>query len=277
MERSVLYDLHNHTLYSHDSKTLPEELCRTAVSNGLRGIALTDHCDIGFCETMDVVSPVLRSAQAANELKGSFASQLTVLAGVELGEAIWYPEVAERVRNGAEYDVILSSVHAVRSRISRTVYSRLDFSLFSEEQIREYLYDYFTDVLENVQRQDFDILPHLTCPLRYICGKYGRKVDLSPYADLVDEILNTVIQRQIALEVNTSGLDTSFSELFPNVSILRRYFDLGGRILTFGSDAHTSDRTGYGFARLTAILDEIGFSEAYYFQKRKRTPYSWKV
>ena len=117
--------------------------------------------------------------------------------------------------------------------------------------------------------EDFDVLAHLSCPLRYINGKYRRQISIDEYQDMVEEILRVVIRRQKALEVNTSGINGVYESLMPDEQTLRRYYALGGRMLTLGSDAHAADRIGNAFGETVELLKEIGFSSYCYYQKRQ--------
>lgn len=271
MEESAIVgmaDCHTHTRFSHDSVAEPAENARAARERGLSHIAFTDHCDVEYCADMDIGTPILHSAAAARE-QGA-------LAGVEMGEGLWTPSAAKAVLDSADFDIVIGSVHAVRYPNLRMPYSHIDFSAFDDGLLCDYLRVYFADVLELAQAGDFDVLAHLTCPLKYICGVYGRRVSLAAYAETIDAIFDTIIARKIALEVNTSGVGTAFGELMPGVPLLRRYKERGGQLLTLGSDAHTPERVGVGFREAIAALGEIDFTQAYYYKKRAAVPYEMK-
>lgn len=259
-------DCHTHTHFSHDSAAEPRESVRMARERGLQRVAFTDHCDIEFWADTDIRTPIKQSATAA--------TACGALVGVEIGEGLWSPAAAREVLAGTDFDIVLGSVHAVRYPQWDMPYAQIDFAVFSDEMLAEFLSVYFSDVQELAKKGNFDVLAHLTCPLRYICGKYGRTVALEPYAQTIDAIFDTVIARGIALEVNTSGLGTAFGELMPYPSLLSRYRQRGGSLLTLGSDAHVSQRVGFGFAQAIAVLRELGFGEAYYYEKRKAIAYS---
>lgn len=271
MEESAIVgmaDCHTHTRFSHDSVADPAESVRMAKERGLLQIAFTDHCDVEFCADTDIGTPIVQSVAAARE-QGA-------LAGVEMGEVFWTPSAAWAVLDSTAFDIVIGSVHAVRYPNLRMPYSRIDFSAFDDGLLCDYLRAYFADVSELAQTGDFDVLAHLTCPLRYIRGVYGRQVSLAPYARVIDGIFDTIIARGIALEVNTSGVGTAFGELMPGVPLLRRYKERGGQLLTLGSDAHTPERVGFGFHEASEALREIGFTQAYYYEKRAAVPYEMK-
>lgn len=259
------YDCHTHSLFSHDSECLPEDSMQAAQKH-LSGFAVTDHCDIEFCHNQDVKKPILASVAAVDNLKGKHGVEM--FSGVEIGEGIWYPKTTDEVLASADFDVILGSVHAVRSPGLTQPYSRIDFSRLSDSRIAEYLKAYFRDMEEMVDTQDFDVLAHLDCPLRYICGKYGRRVELDAYANQIDKILGKIIAHSIALEINTAGTDPADFCLHPGAKILARYRALGGYLITLGSDAHAAENVGHAFPEALRALQGLGFENAYYYTRR---------
>lgn len=167
---------------------------------------------------------------------------------------------------GSDFDIVLGSVHAVRYRNYTQPYSGIDFSFLSQNEISEYISAYFDDMLEMIKTTDFDVLSHMTCPLRYISGKYGIAVDLKNFADKTDIILKEIIDRSIALEINTSCLDTDYNFLMPDIPIIKRYKELGGYLLTLGSDAHIAKRIAHGFDYALSELSRLGFKNIYYYK-----------
>ena len=105
-------------------------------------------------------------------------------------------------------------------------------------------------------------------------GKYGIPVDMSEYQAEIEAILRIVVKRHIALEVNTSGIGSFYGEYMPYASILRKYREMGGYLITLASDAHTADRTGNGFDDAVRMLKDLGFTNAYYYKKRMPIPYA---
>lgn len=257
-----LINCHSHTKFSHDSNCEPTDGFNSARGKGLAGYAITDHCDIESCEINDVKAPIIQSVKTARSLGEG------VLAGVEMGEALWHNDVANDIIASADLDIVLGSVHAVRYGEYTMPFSGIDFSAFSKKQIFEYMNAYFNDMLETLEKCDFDVLSHLTNPLKYITGKYGIKVNLKEYSEIIDKILKGIIEKGIALEVNTACIGSSYNEFMPEKPIIARFKELGGYLVTLGSDAHTADRMTNGFTDAVRALKEIGFKNLYYFKKR---------
>ena len=114
-----------------------------------------------------------------------------------------------------------------------------------------------------------DVLSHLTCPLRYVVGKYGHHFDVTEYKKPITEILDAVISREKALEVNTSGVKTAFRSTMPDGEILRWYRNMGGRLITLGSDSHAAVNLSAGFDEARQMLLDLGYKSYFYYEKRR--------
>ena len=128
--------------------------------------------------------------------------------------------------------------------------------------------EFFEETLKCVQTFDcFNCLGHLDYIMRY--GPYEDKhVEHELYQDIIDEILKTLIQKGKGIEVNTSGYALNKTCGFPNFDIVKRYKELGGTIITVGTDSHTSDRVGEHVEDVLKQYQEIGFDDVTTFTKR---------
>ncbi|MBQ2686240.1 MAG: PHP domain-containing protein, partial [Clostridia bacterium] len=261
----ALPDMHTHTTYSHDAVVSPEEAFKNASLHGLSSIAFTDHCDVDFGDTRDLFTPLYDSASFAKSL--SFSDGATEgLGGIEVAEPLWDMETTEKVVSGYPFDVVLGSVHTVRYQNRSYTYSGTDFSLFSESELDRFIEAYFDEMELLIESFPMDILTHLTCPLRYINGKYKRGLDISRFAHRTDHILKSVIEKGIALEVNTSTYHLGFT--MPDFDIIKRYKELGGYLITLASDAHRKENSGAFFKETTEKLLDIGFTDVYKYKDR---------
>ncbi len=265
----IKIDSHNHTTYSHDAVCSPEKLCAGAIAAGLTGLAVTDHADVQDYTGKESMAHIFASVAHARSLKEELAGRLEVYTGMEYGEAVWDKSVADYVTELTKPDVVLSSVHAVRYGEHTESFSRIDFSHWSKNMLHGYMVKYFEDMQEMVETVDMDVLTHLSNPVKYMNGKYGRGVSLEPYADAIDGVLKTVVSKGIALELNLALIGTSYSEYMPTLPIMRRYKELGGELVTIGSDAHVETRIGVNFDKGVAALKECGFTAYNYFKGRK--------
>lgn len=266
-----LFNCHCHTSFSHDGKGTPEENCLAAESYGLSGFSVTDHLDVEYASDSSVFTGIENSFNETLKCKNKYQDRLIVSCGVEIGEAIYNPVFAKRVIDSFPWDVILGSVHAVRIRNLDMPFSIIDFSGFTDEEIHRYITQYFIDMNEMLDTQDFDILCHLTVVLRYIVYKYNKNVDISLHYPVITEILKKIIKRDIALEINTSGIKDGY--LLPDRDILSIYKCLGGKRLTIGSDSHSPENLVNGLSEGAEIIKKEGFDTLTYYINRKPAEY----
>lgn len=262
------FDMHTHSRSSHDSVCDVLDMQRAAQKKGLVGFAVTDHCDIEYCETQNLDDVLINSINDAKNADKNGKTE--VLHGVELGEAFWHQSVTEDILQRYGFDVVIGSVHAVKFENYHMPYSHINFSDMGYEKALQYLDKYFDDMLIMLKTCSLDILAHMTCPLRYINGKYGMNVEWSRYDGKIKEILKYIIMHKIALEINTSCVyeGSGYCELMPNRQIIKMFKDMGGYLITTGSDAHTAENSANGFDMLYTVLKELGFKNTYYYKDR---------
>ena len=263
-----LFDNHLHTEHSHDSTAPMEKLIRAAIAQGLGGIAITEHCDMEHYHTIPVFEPTRASVRQARELREKYREKLKVLAGVEICETIWEPEASDAFLRELAFDVVIGSVHAVLFEDATEPYSHIDFTKWSHERIGAYLHQYFADMIRMIHTTAFDVLAHLTCPLRYILRQTAFRFELNEYRDEIAEILSLLIERGIALEINTSGCRCEMGAPMPDEEILQMYRSMGGDRVSLASDAHVPEDVGVPFDRAVELLRSCGFTHTVYFEKR---------
>ena len=269
-----LFDCHCHTKNSHDSSCDPIKLCEAAIAKGLGGIAITDHCDIEYAHMRDVVTPIESSLACASLLKEKYAGKLLVICGIEIGEGLWNIDATKRILENHGFDIVLGSAHAAAFKEFTMPFSGIDFSAFSYEDVLGYCNAYFDEMIKMLSSDmDFDVLCHLTNPWRYITGKYKIEVDVHLFDEKIEKILSLLIDRNIAYEVNTSIYGGTYSAVMQEIPFLKKYFEMGGYLITLGADSHIPENVGIDFERITKILKDIGFTKAYYYQNRKAVAY----
>ena len=272
-----MFDNHSHTQYSGDvpqgKGNSVRELCIAAIEKGLDGIAITDHFDIdgifdGSFPPLDHESVARDIAEAREEFKG----KIKLLHGIELGQAIHMPKESELQLQSQPYDIVLGSLHAV--------YGIIDFydTPLASMTEKEYMHlwdQYLEEMLDTIAWGKFDVLTHITYPKRYYLSN-----GITDFPDIknrgreyFEPILKAVIDKGITLECNTSGLRQIMGECLPNEDLLRFYYELGGRDVTLGSDAHKACDLGANFAEATEMLKSIGFTHLAKFESRKKDFY----
>ena len=267
----MIADMHTHSESSHDSVCKIEDMYKAQMARGTEIFAVTDHFDTASFNDYDVFTPIKKAYDTVQILNEKNGGKGLILSGVEISEGFWYPDIYKKIIELVDYDVVVGSVHLVKYKSLTMAYSKIDFSVLSRECVKEYLDAYFDDVLTMLETEDFDILAHLTCPLRYINGKYRLGLDIAPYEKKIDKILKEIIKRNIALEMNTSSVSL-LDDTMPDEGIITRYFEFGGRLVTLGSDAHVVENASTGFDKATQTLKKIGFENIYYYKSGK--PYA---
>lgn len=264
-----MFDFHIHSENSPDSVQTLDEICEAAIKRGLAGIAICDHVDMWFFDKDKMYEGIQNSIRDVRLAKETYGDELWLFQGVELAEYLYDPIRADSIYQLCDYDVVLGSVHSLFYEDITDSYSRIDFSTMSEMQIYGFLAEYFHKMTDMIEKVDFDVLSHLTCPLRYINGKYKRNIDIMRFRDTIASIYEMIIKKEVALEVNTSGIGDFYGEYMPNAELLRMYFEMGGRLITIGSDAHIPQKVGNAFAQTKVLLRNIGFDSYCYYQKRQ--------
>lgn len=265
----MVYDSHTHTTNS-DGRNSLEEMCRAAAEAGLAGITITDHADMNFYASRDTYNRISESVRQIREAQEAYRGKLDVLCGVELGEFLYEPESAGKILNLTEYDAILCSVHLVPAARWEQPYNRIPFSQDgTDEELDDYLRLYFRLLNDTVDSFDFDILAHLSCPVRYMTGLHERRVDVMRHEPMIREILKKIIDRNIALEWNTGGMNAKFHYCsIQNEEIFTMYRSMGGELVTLGSDAHSVGGLGNGFDKAIEGLKRCGFTQYHYLKNR---------
>lgn len=264
---NVPFDLHSHCDLSFDGKSSAEDMVNRAVELGIKYYALTDHVDLGdhADPDQDIDSTVKGAREQLPELRDRYADKVTLIYGAELGQAVHEPDKAERLLEENDYDFVIGSVHNIRGYDD---FYFLDYNKFDPKKLLDI---YFEELLETAEWGKFDVMAHITYPLRYIVGEYGIKIDMQRWKDKLDEIFSALIRNGCGIEINTSGLRQKLNRLMPDVYMVKRFRELGGEILTIGSDAHCTDDLGKGIAEGIKAAREAGFDRISVFKNRKTT------
>ena len=109
------------------------------------------------------------------------------------------------------------------------------------------------------------MLGHLTLPVRCINEMRHKDISFRPHMAQIEEILRTIIPRGLGIECNTNRGNTPL----PDADILTLYRQLGGEIITLGSDAHTTAHLGCAIEARQALLRQCGFRYFTTFDRMK--------
>ncbi len=261
-----MYNLHTHTIHSHDGKNTVDEMCEAAIKKGLKGIAFTDHVDLLLVEDRQIYAHLLALKEDVFKAKEKYKGKLNVLFGMELGEEYYEPELADKMRAVGGFDVIIASLHFYKELASEYDVCYSDIPMWSNNKIKRFLSNYFRILTEMTNNCDFDVLAHITYPLRYINHRYKKEYDYLAHSEEIDGLLKAVIDSGKSLELNTSNGDEGF--FMPDESILKRYRELGGKMITIGADSHRTEFVDKGLKDGIKLLKKCGFNGYYYYENR---------
>jgi histidinol-phosphatase (PHP family) len=255
-------DCHVHSSFSEDSSTTPQEAAAAAKSKGLLGITLTDHIDLDYpTHTADIMIDFEKRRKVIEET--SLQENFKILNGIELGfQPHVHAQSAQIVKNHS-FDFVINSTHVVDAvALCQPPYGE---NLSKKKLITRYL----KAILTSIELFDeFDVVGHIGFICRYMHFK-DKSLKYVDYADIIDAILKALIQKGKGLEANTAGYKYKLDTTHPGFDVLAHYKELGGEILTLGSDAHTPDQIGSKFDFVIEKLASIGFQYVTYFEKRK--------
>lgn len=262
-----LTDLHTHTILSMDGHVPLAEMAQAAVDAGLNALTVTDHYDMLNEDGQRVLTYDWMAGLAQfSETVPQFQGRLNLYLGIELGSAYVSPEHARAVIAGAGegLDQVIGSIHNFREEHGGGEYFFADFHAL--ETCHAALDDYLTSMEELVALPDcYDVLGHIIYPLRYMHRDGHEIVLLNYYKDRVAEILRKVIATGRSIEVNTCRGNTVEDWR----GILKLYRDLGGTLVTTGSDAHYPQDVGKGLKEACTLLQEFGFRHLTVYNRRQ--------
>ena len=255
-----MFDYHMHTTVSFDGVGTAQEMLQAAAERGLREICFTDHMDYHSDPTKEAGQFTIEEYLAAY---GALSHpHLKIRRGIELGLTRWNKQEAASVLSSYPFDFVIGSIHFAKG------YDPYDKEYWEGRTVKEAFRIYFEEALACVQIHDnFDVFGHLT----YVCKSPNNPthepVRFEDFQEITDEILRELIKRGKGLEVNTSGLDR-VGEFLPSAPYLRRFRELGGEIVTLGSDAHAPDCVGQYSKEALEMIGEI-FGYVCTFEGRK--------
>lgn len=255
-----ILDNHVHTHFSSDAKDNMEDVIKRAINIGVKHLTFTDHLEFygdKFC--LDC-NEYVRQIQ---EYKEQYKNDIELLIGIEVGYQSYIKDKIEDLLNSHPFDFVLCSTHRVDKQ-------RLVQSEFFKDLDKVTAYTkYFESIIKTTNEfKNYDTYGHLDYIVRY--GKYeDNKIVYSDYKDVIDTLLKGIIDSGKGIEINTSGYRYNLNATHPKVDILKRYKELGGEIITLGSDSHRAIDVCRDFDKSYDILDSLGFKYVSLYRNRK--------
>ncbi|MCI1664930.1 MAG: histidinol-phosphatase HisJ family protein [Atopobiaceae bacterium] len=278
----MICDYHVHTGYSDDSHYPMESVVRDAIRQGIDELCFTEHVDYGVKPDWDsaagarvedgrpVTNPCYPSYfSEVDRMREEYGDQIEIKRGLELGVQTHTEPAFERLweRWGDRLDFALLSIHQVGDH----EFWNGDFqSGRTQAETNDAYYQELLDVVSSFSH--YSVLAHLDLIKRY--DPFG----IYPFErsrDITAAILERVIADGKGIEVNTSSFRYKLPDLQPSHEVLGLYRELGGRIITIGSDSHKPEHLGAYIRPVQKRLAAMGFEGFYTFDAMEPTFHAW--
>ena len=257
-----MYDFHMHTRVSFDSETEPAQAVAVAEKKGLKEICFTDHYDFHTCP--DGQHYLFAVEDYSREYDGLKSDSVIIRKGVEFGLTEWNRKELDKLLSARKFDFVIGSVHFVDG------VDPYFPEYWQGRDMRTAFEVYLDQTLKCVKLHDnFDVLGHLTYACKSPLNPTKEPIYYKDFSDVCDEIMKILVSKGKGMEINTSGVDR-VGAFLPSAEFLRRFKELGGEIVTIGSDAHDADRVGQYSGEAAEILKDI-FGYVCTFADRKPT------
>lgn len=269
----IKYDSHMHSNHSGDSEEPMENMILKGIDLGLKGLCFTEHQDIDFHDPhVDAGLFDLNTDSYLYELlllRNKYKDKINVCFGVEMGFQPHLRRELALYAKGYDFDFIIASMHVIGG---------LDpyYPDYYDNRTDEEVYrSYFKEMMDGLKVfSNFDVLGHLDYIVRYGKTK-DANYSYDKYKDIIDPILEKLVDEGKGIEVNTGALRHQLKDLNPTKDVVKKYRELGGEIVTIGSDAHNINFVANGFDVAEQFLVECGFK--YYTHFEKRVPEFHKI
>lgn len=266
-------DYHVHTHFSDDSIYEMEDVVKDAIEMKMDEICFTDHVDYGIkfdwdkCQKMPYRDNIplanVNYPQYFHEIQRlqHQYQNIKIKKGMEFGIQVHTIPQYQSLFDTYDFDFIILSCHQVNNQEFWTQ----DFQKGKTQ--KEYNERYYQEILNVIQEyKNYSVLGHLDLIKRYdLLGEYP----FDELKNILTKILKIVIEDGKGIEVNTSSHRYGLHDLTPSRDILKLYRDLGGKIITIGSDSHQKEHLGAYIENTKQELIDLGFQYYCTFDKMK--------
>ena len=258
-----MYDYHTHTSFSSDSKANMADMIDSAFKTGIKELAITDHYDPDYPDpNFHFEIDLVAYHKALDEAKETNRNRIKIVKGLEI--CIQHGDTLKKCTaesHAFDYDFIIGSFHCAEGY-------EIDTDRFYKNRSAEDSYIAFYTYMHDCLKQytDYDVIGHFN-----IIDRYSDRIpDSSIYMGLVEEILRLIISDGKGIEINTSSFRYGMGErTTPAKEIFKLYKDLGGEIVTIGSDAHRMKDIGCKFDYSVEMIKSVGLKYLATFDQRK--------
>lgn len=263
-----MIDLHVHSTCSADGRTSIAEYARRAQELGLAEVGLCEHVDF---DPRDRAYDYLNLTRYDREMAAARATapQIRLRQGVEITYQACLEAEIRAWLAGRRWDYVIASVHLVDYDDGWALISEPSAmeAYFGRHSQRQAYLPYFEELLRAARSSLGDVLGHFDLVKRYGVERYGR-FEPEAFADEIRAVLRAAVEAGVGLEINTSGLRQAPGEPYPGLTVLRWYHEMGGEILTIGSDAHRVEHLAAGVGEALELAWAAGFKAVAVFEAR---------
>lgn len=267
-------DFHLHSSFSGDCNTPMEEQIKKAIDLDLEHVCFTDHLDLQYPKEYGFFDLEVEEYVKQLELmKDKYKEKINIYLGIEFGLVAEAARQYEELVKKFPFDFIIGSTHIIDWKDPY-------FPDYWEGKSRHQgMVEYFNCILKNIQSyNEFDSLGHLDYIIRYtdIPEDTRRNKDIKfdnfeykEYKDVLDEILKHLIKHDKSLEINTGGYRHGLGAPNPGYSVLKRYKEMGGKLITIGSDAHKPEHLAFEYHKAKELLLAVGYDKYVIYKNRE--------
>lgn len=258
----MYYDYHMHSDFSTDSHTSMEDMIERSIDLGLKEICFTDHVDYGIFTDDSFMVDLDKYFKKLNEVQKIYKDRISIKKGIEFGLQKDLADYYNKRFVEHDFDFIICSIHAI---------DRMDLYLSSyfEDKSQKEIYENYYMELYNVVKnyKNYSVLGHLDLIKRY--APFDTYLDDKMFFDIIEATLKQAIYDGKGIELNTSSYRYNLPDLTPSRYILKLYKELGGEIITTGSDSHNTEQVAVKFDYIYPLLKDMGFKYVTRFDQMK--------
>lgn len=256
----MFYDYHMHCYFSADSKTPMQDMIEQSITLGLKEICFTDHVDYDIIGNPNVKIDYDKYFEELNDSAIKYKDKISIKKGLEIGLQTHLLERYSKEIREDDFDFIIASIHTIDRN---ELYTRDYHKGKTLHEAYEGYYKVLLDIVNSYT--DYSVLGHLDLIKRYDPTILEDKL----FIDYIESILRKVIENGKGIELNTSSFRYNLPDLMPSTNILKLYKNLGGEIITVGSDSHTPDQIATKFDYVHEILKDLGYKYTCRFDNMK--------
>ena len=270
----MICDMHVHTKdFSKDSVMKSDELLDFLKNNPKRIVCTTEHFDydyklhLPFDELkVDIDEYSLKFKSLKKKYENTHQEYFPILFGIEFGYLEHLGNFYNFISELRQFDCIINSVHCINNfdpYWDRSIYDSGKRKVYS---------DYLELIIKMFEISDsFDVVGHFDYISRY--SPYEDKLmKYNDFPDYFDKIFSLCISKGKSFELNTktcSVFRKTNPDIFFDENIIKRYKELGGVLISFGSDAHEFSQMFNLFDETKEILMKNNFKYIVHYSNRK--------